>query len=309
MTTPGWPTSRLTTTRPRRLRPRCCATQSPGSPTVAWPSSGVSPTTAAATSPACGATPGCNWASPRRRPASTGGRPTARSSGSIEPSPRAGPSRSSTTPNPPGSPLCQHGSTSTTTTGPTPPSASAHPSPGWTTWLDITPSGPRRGRLADAAAAAVAAPGHLVTVVNRYAGNSLRGRVAIYVVGSTSLVLFVAAQSVLDAERGAKGGNISNFGEALWWAMTAVSTVGYGDRFPVTEAGRFIAGGLMLAGIALLGVVTASLESWLIERVIEVEEDAQAAVRRAVLDLTREVAALRDELRQGREQSRGRGID
>jgi voltage-gated potassium channel len=148
-----------------------------------------------------------------------------------------------------------------------------------------------------------------VTVVNRYAGNSLRGRVAIYVVGSTSLVLFVAAQSVLDAERGAKGGNISNFGEALWWAMTAVSTVGYGDRFPVTEAGRFIAGGLMLAGIALLGVVTASLESWLIERVIEVEEDAQAAVRRAVLDLTREVAALRDELRQGREQSRGRGID
>ncbi len=39
----------------------------------------------------------------------------------------------------PAAPLCQHGSTSTTTTGPTPPSGSAHPSPGWTTWLDITP--------------------------------------------------------------------------------------------------------------------------------------------------------------------------
>ena len=49
---------------------------------------------------------------------------------STAPSSRAGPSRSSTTPNPPGSQLCQHGSTSTTTTGPTRPSGSTHPSPG-----------------------------------------------------------------------------------------------------------------------------------------------------------------------------------
>lgn len=63
------------------------------------------------------------------------------------------------------------------------------------------------------------------------------------------------------------------------WAMTTVTTVGYGDRFPVTETGRFVAGGLMLAGIALLGVVTASLASWLIERVAEVEEESQAATR------------------------------
>jgi transposase InsO family protein len=46
------------------------------------------------------------------------------------PSPRAGPSRSSTTPSQPGSPLCQHGSTSTTTTGPTQQSGRPHPSPG-----------------------------------------------------------------------------------------------------------------------------------------------------------------------------------
>ena len=79
-------------------------------------------------------------ASHRNGPGPTGHRPTAKSNASTAPWPRAGPSRSSTTPNQPDSPLCQHGSTSTTTTGPTQQSGRTHPSPGWTTWLDITPS-------------------------------------------------------------------------------------------------------------------------------------------------------------------------
>ncbi len=48
--------------------------------------------------------------------------------------------------------------------------------------------------------------------------------------------------------------------------------MGYGDRFPVTETGRLVAGGLMLAGIALLGIVPASFASRLIERVQQVED-------------------------------------
>ena len=103
----------------------------------------LSPTTAAATSPTCGATPAPSSASRRRRPGPTGRRPTARSNASTAPWPRAGRSRSSTTPSPPDSPLCQHGSTSTTTTGPTQQSGRPHPSPGWTTWLGITPRRPR----------------------------------------------------------------------------------------------------------------------------------------------------------------------
>lgn len=136
----------------------------------------------------------------------------------------------------------------------------------------------------------------LLSVLNHYAGGSLRGRVAVYVAGATSLVLFVASLAVLDAERGAKGATITTFGDAAWWAMTTVTTVGYGDRYPITAQGRLIAGGLMLAGIALLGIVTASLASWLIDKVRDVEEHAQTATRADVASLTAEVRALRDEL-------------
>jgi voltage-gated potassium channel len=127
-------------------------------------------------------------------------------------------------------------------------------------------------------------------------GGSMRGRGAVYVARATSLILFVGSLGVLDAERGAKGATITTFGDAAWWAFTTVTTVGYGDRYPITGQGRFIAGGLMLAGIALLGIVTASLASWLIDKVREVEEHAQAVTRADMTALTAEVRALRAEL-------------
>jgi voltage-gated potassium channel len=136
----------------------------------------------------------------------------------------------------------------------------------------------------------------LLSVLNRNVGGSMRGRVAVYVAGATTLVLLIASLAVLDAERGVKGATITTFGDATWWAMTTVTTVGYGDRYPITGQGRFIAGGLMLAGIALLGIVTASLASWLIDKVREVEEHTQAATRADVAALTAEVRALREEL-------------
>jgi voltage-gated potassium channel len=136
----------------------------------------------------------------------------------------------------------------------------------------------------------------LLSVLNRNVGGSMRGGVAVYVAGATSLVLFIASLAVLEAERGAKGATITTFGDAAWWAFTTVTTVGYGDRYPITGQGRFVAGGLMLAGIALLGIVTASLASWLIDKVREVEEHTQGATRADVAALTAEVRALRSEL-------------
>ncbi len=139
----------------------------------------------------------------------------------------------------------------------------------------------------------------VLSALNRSAGTSLRGRVAVYLFGATSLILFVASLAVLDAERGAPDANINDFGDAVWWSFTTVTTVGYGDRFPVTGAGRLVAVGLMLAGIALIGVVTASFASWLLERVSESEEEAQAATRHDIDALRSEIALLRQALVDG----------
>ncbi len=150
----------------------------------------------------------------------------------------------------------------------------------------------------------------LLSVLNRRVASSLRGRVAVYVVGSTILVIFCAALAVLDSERPDPKANITGFGDAMWWAVSTVTTVGYGDRYPVTGQGRFVAGLLMTGGIALLGVVTASLASWLLDRVREVEEQSQAVTRADIEALSQQVTELRAELQAFHESGRqpGRNI-
>jgi voltage-gated potassium channel len=123
----------------------------------------------------------------------------------------------------------------------------------------------------------------LLSVLNRRAQTKLRGRVAVYVAGGASLLAFCAALAVLDVERSSPDGNITDFGDAIWWAVTTMTTVGYGDRYPVTGIGRMVAFALMVGGIALLGTVTATLASWLVETVAaekEQAEDLHATVRR-----------------------------
>jgi voltage-gated potassium channel len=117
----------------------------------------------------------------------------------------------------------------------------------------------------------------LLSVLQRTAGTAIRGRISIYVASASALLVFVAALAVLDAERGQPGSNIETFGDSLWWAFVTVTTVGYGDFTPVTTLGRLIAVGLMIGGIALLGVVTATLASWIVERVAERDAEQEAA--------------------------------
>lgn len=136
----------------------------------------------------------------------------------------------------------------------------------------------------------------LLRVLNRGATNELRGRITVYVSGATILLLLTASLAELDAERGHAGANITSFGDALWWSATTITTVGYGDRYPVTTEGRWVAAGLMIGGVALLGIVTASIASWLIERVRETEQQAQAATREDVRILTSEINELRRQL-------------
>ncbi len=113
----------------------------------------------------------------------------------------------------------------------------------------------------------------LLRFIDRGVIRSLQGRVVTYVVFSTLLVLYAGTLAELQAERGAPGSTIATFGTALWWAVTTITTVGYGDVYPVTTQGRLVAGVLMVAGVAFLGAVTATLSSWLVSRVKPAEPD------------------------------------
>jgi len=79
------------------------------------------------------------------------------------------------------------------------------------------------------------------------------------------LIAYIAAVQITITERDVPTSNIKSFGDGLWWAVTTVTTVGYGDKFPTTSMGRVLAVGLMLVGISLMGVITASVAAWFVK--------------------------------------------
>jgi voltage-gated potassium channel len=142
-----------------------------------------------------------------------------------------------------------------------------------------------------------------LVLLQQQAGHRLRGHVASYVAIATATVITISALAVLDAERGMPEATIESWQDSFWWAFVTVTTVGYGDHYPVTAEGRLFAVALMLCGIALLGIVTASLASWLLEKIADQEEQAQAATKRDMAVLLGELRELRAEvsaLRQDR---------
>jgi len=69
-------------------------------------------------------------------------------------------------------------------------------------------------------------------------------------------VVEFASMGVYWAERSAPGANITNAADAIWWGLVTITTVGYGDRYPVTAPGRIVGSLLLFAGIALFSVLT-----------------------------------------------------
>jgi voltage-gated potassium channel len=138
----------------------------------------------------------------------------------------------------------------------------------------------------------------ILAILQRSAGTAFRGRVMVYVAGAGTLLVFTAALAALDAERGAPHAHIETFPQAVWWAFETISTVGYGDFTPVTEVGRLVAVGLMIGGIATLGIVTATLASWIVDRVAQTEIDTRSATRGQIRELSAQVAELKTLLEQ-----------
>ncbi|MFD5723585.1 potassium channel family protein [Streptomyces sp. NPDC127036] len=93
----------------------------------------------------------------------------------------------------------------------------------------------------------------------------LYARVMFYASIAVLLLGFAGALAVYQAEYEAPGATIRTFGDSVWWASSTLATVGYGDVTPVTARGRVIAVAMMACGLALLGAVTGSFSSWLLQ--------------------------------------------
>ena len=99
----------------------------------------------------------------------------------------------------------------------------------------------------------------------------------VYTASSAVLLVYAGSLAILQAERAHPGARITTFGDAVWWSMSTVTTVGYGDESPVTGEGRVVAVLMMVGGIGLVGAVTATLASWVVQRVAQEDTEHQAA--------------------------------
>lgn len=89
------------------------------------------------------------------------------------------------------------------------------------------------------------------------------------------LMIIFSAIAILEVEQ-SPDSNIRSAEDAIWWAYVTITTVGYGDKYPVTTLGRLIAAVLMTVGVGLFGTFTAFVASWfVIEKSEEMEEEEE----------------------------------
>ncbi|HEY53062.1 MAG TPA: two pore domain potassium channel family protein, partial [Caldilineae bacterium] len=148
--------------------------------------------------------------------------------------------------------------------------------------------------------------------------------------GTLLVVLFVvlivfqfAVVFILYFEAPALDGNIQTVSDAFWWAFTTVSTVGYGDKYPVTNGGRFVGLSLMFVGIALFSVITGTFAQWFrrrqrtpsstpsadektpalqqagIAEIKQLLERQEETYMHAIAELNAKIAELESELKEG----------
>lgn len=85
------------------------------------------------------------------------------------------------------------------------------------------------------------------------------------VIATALFLTYLAGIEITMVERGNPGATIQSVGDGFWWAITTLTTVGYGDIYPTTTQGRFIAVGLMVSGICILGVISATVAAWFVK--------------------------------------------
>lgn len=113
----------------------------------------------------------------------------------------------------------------------------------------------------------------LVGYFLRMSQHRLSGRLLQFALLAAVLIVVASASIMFEIERHAPNPNIHSFGDALWWAVASITTVGYGDLYPTTGAGRSLAAVVLVSGIGVIGIVTASIAATFV-RSDEAEADA-----------------------------------
>jgi voltage-gated potassium channel len=190
-------------------------------------------------------------------------------------------------------------------------------------WLDLLGSIPTLGVFRFTALFRLARLSRLARIMRLLSGQHKReliddiiknrGQYALFVaLMLTFIVLSTGTVLVLQFESRSPDANIVTGGDALWWALVTLTTVGYGDFYPVTTLGRMTGVAVMAAGIGLIGALASILASVLVPSPDEQAAAATAAGSDDKADLDQrltaiqgELEAIRDELRAIREPAGG----
>ena len=122
-------------------------------------------------------------------------------------------------------------------------------------------------------------------------------RLAVVVTGFASLVVLGGGTALWSVEGERPDSTIRSWGDALWWSLTTMTTVGYGDHVPVTTTGRLIAAGVMVAGVAVIGTVAAIVALGVALRVARQDELAfEAAAETLEQRLDMRLARIEEQL-------------
>ena len=181
-------------------------------------------------------------------------------------------------------------------------------------WLDLLGSIPSLGFFKYAALFRLARLSRLARITRLLRGQKKReliedvvthrGQYAAFIsVMAAMIVLVVCSVLVLQFESRSPDANITTGGDALWWSLVTITTVGYGDYFPVTGAGRVTGAFVMFAGVGIIGALASILASILVPppKTEDASEGAPTTrtVQEELVDIKGELAALRESLSVG----------
>lgn len=177
-------------------------------------------------------------------------------------------------------------------------------------WLDLIGSIPSFGFFPAAGILRIARLSRLARIARLLKGNKKRelvddvlrnrGQYAVFItLMAAMLVLSSASVLVLQFESKSPDANITTGGDALWWGFVTITTVGYGDKFPVTPFGRITGVMVMFAGVGIIGALASILASILVPPAPDTSDRDEATRKQftsTLADISAELAAVRSEL-------------